>query len=80
MKRILAATILAILVPAYSVLAQCSMCAATVEANGKEGGQKAAAGLNTGILYLMVFPYVLFAIVGFVWYRNVQKKKALHAR
>lgn len=68
--------LLAFLLPAYNVLAQCSMCAATIEANAKEGGRAAAGGLNTGILWLMSFPYLLFAIVGFIWYRSSQKKKS----
>jgi len=59
-----------------SALAQCSMCAATIEANSKEGGQAAAGGLNTGILWLMSFPYLLFTIVGFIWYKSSKKKKA----
>ena len=35
--------------------AQCAMCKAVVES----GNASEAEGLNTGILYLMVFPYIL---------------------
>lgn len=35
--------------------AQCAMCKAVVES----GNASEAEGLNTGILYLMVFPYLL---------------------
>lgn len=34
---------------------QCSMCKATAE----NGSDELAEGLNTGILYLMILPYIL---------------------
>ncbi|MBF9253873.1 hypothetical protein I2I11_11270 [Pontibacter sp. 172403-2] len=62
---------------AYS---QCAMCQATVESNAGKGHEESdnqvGTGLNTGILYLMVAPYVLIGIVGFLWYRSNHKKKA----
>lgn len=76
MKNALLTLLFLVLVPAYHALAQCSMCAATVDANSKEAGTAKAEGLNTGILWLMSFPYVLFAVVGFIWYRSAQRKKA----
>lgn len=61
---------------AYS---QCAMCRATVESNvgtgSKEPESEVGSGLNTGILYLMVVPYVLIGTVGFLWYKSNQKKK-----
>ena len=63
---------------AYS---QCAMCRATVESNvgtGKghthEAESEVGTGLNTGILYLMLIPYVLIGTVGFLWYKNSRKK------
>ncbi|WP_317046346.1 hypothetical protein [Pontibacter ramchanderi] len=62
---------------AYS---QCAMCRATVESNVGTGStdsdSQVGAGLNTGILYLMLIPYVLVGTVGFLWYKSNQKKKA----
>jgi hypothetical protein len=29
-----------------------------------------AAGLNKGIIYLLMIPYLLISVVGFVWWRN----------
>lgn len=52
----------AILLFNIAVIAQCSMCTKTAQ----QLGEKPAAGLNSGILYLMFAP---FAIVGFVSYR-----------
>ncbi|WP_242927072.1 hypothetical protein [Pontibacter vulgaris] len=61
---------------AYS---QCAMCRATVESNvgtgSKEPESEVGSGLNTGILYLMVIPYLLVGTVGFLWYKSSRKKK-----
>lgn len=52
--------------------AQCAMCKASAETNAQNGG-KAAAGLNSGILYLLTIPYVLIGTMGFMWWRNRQQ-------
>lgn len=56
--------------------AQCAMCRATVESNTKTKANKIGSGLNAGILYLLATPYLAFAVVGFLWYRNSKKKHA----
>ena len=61
--------------PVANALAQCAMCAATVESNAKTGST-VGKGLNTGILYLMVIPYLLFGTVGYLWYKNAKMKSA----
>jgi len=48
--------------------AQCAMCKAVVES----GDLSEAEGLNTGILYLMVFPYIL---VGTLLYFIIKNRK-----
>jgi hypothetical protein len=50
--------------------AQCAMCRATVENNFSNGKPGIAAGLNTGILYLLVMPYLAVMILGFLWYKS----------
>jgi len=51
------------------------MCKASAEANIREGGTK-ALGLNAGILYLFLAPYLLVLIIGGIfYYRNVWKKR-----
>ncbi|WP_194777092.1 hypothetical protein [Pararhodonellum marinum] len=60
---------------AQQVWAQCAMCRATVENNVSNGDTSVASGLNLGILYLLVMPYLLAAVIGFLWYRNSRKKK-----
>ncbi len=42
----------------FNVDAQCAMCRAVAESS-KDAGSTIANGLNTGILYLMSFPYIL---------------------
>ncbi len=53
--------------------AQCSMCRASVENSISNGGQAVGAGLNKGILYLMVAPYILIVGIGVAWYRKSKK-------
>lgn len=53
--------------------AQCAQCAAQVETNA-QSGDKTAYGLNNGIMYLLVMPYLVVAIAGFVWYKKYRKK------
>lgn len=64
--------IVIILVSTYSVEAQCAMCRAVLESD--DSGQ-AAKGINNGIMYLMVFPYLLIAAVGYAIYRSRKKAK-----
>lgn len=52
--------------------AQCAMCRAVLES---EGSQAAAKGINNGILYLMIFPYILIGGIGYYIYRSFKKKK-----
>jgi preprotein translocase subunit SecY len=56
--------------------AQCAMCRASVENNVSNGDASIGAGLNNGILYLVVMPYLMAGIIGYLWYRASKKKKA----
>ncbi|SRX53041.1 hypothetical protein AEQU1_00826 [Aequorivita sp. CIP111184] len=53
--------------------AQCAMCRAVLES--EEGGH-AAKGINNGIMYLMIFPYLLIAGVGYAIYRSRKKARS----
>lgn len=55
--------------------AQCAMCAAVAETS-KENGSSAAIGLNNGILYLFLTPYLLVAAILFFWLRARKKANA----
>lgn len=58
--------ILLLLISVAPAEAQCAMCRAVLES--EEGGQSAEA-INNGIVYLMVFPYLLIGGVGYLIYR-----------
>lgn len=52
-----------------SASAQCPMCKLSAESDLKNGGRNGAT-LNTGIIYLLVMPYLLVGTIGFMWWRN----------
>lgn len=57
--------------------AQCAMCRSTLENNFSNGDPGIAAGINTGILYLLALPYLIAMVIGYLWYkstRNGEKK------
>jgi hypothetical protein len=57
-------------------VAQCPMCKASAEASLK-GGSSMAKGLNKGILYLLMMPYLLFSVLFLLWYKNYRKTKVV---
>ncbi len=52
--------------------AQCAMCRAALAG---DSNVKKAEAVNNGIVYLMVIPYLLVAIIGVLIYRMYQSKK-----
>ena len=52
--------------------AQCAMCRAVLES---EESQSAAEGINDGILFLMIVPYLLVGTIGFFVYKTYSKSK-----
>ena len=54
-----------------SIEAQCAMCRAVLES---EEDQSLAKGVNNGIVYLMVIPYVLIGGLGYYIYRKLRHK------
>ncbi len=60
-------------------MAQCSMCKVTAESSIEDGKSSIALGLNTGILYLASFPYLLIGILIFLWYRRYKRKQLYDA-
>ena len=56
-------------------MAQCAMCRGTVESSMGNGRNNVGVGLNTGIIYLFVMPYLLVAVIGYLWYRNSKKNQ-----
>lgn len=54
-----------------AVNAQCAMCKAVVE----NGNVDMAEGVNNGITYLMIFPYLLIGLLLFAIYRYKRQLK-----
>ncbi|HWZ22108.1 MAG TPA: hypothetical protein VNW06_05610 [Cytophagaceae bacterium] len=52
------------------VSAQCAMCKAAVGSS-----EFSARGLNSGILYLMIIPYIAFSFLAYFWYKSSKKQK-----
>jgi hypothetical protein len=59
---------------APQVKAQCSMCTISAE-QGTKNGNTQGKGLNSGIIYLLVIPYLLIGGIGILWYKNYRKKQ-----
>ena len=66
LKKIL---VVLVLLVSIDTNAQCAMCRAVVE----QGGEEVAEGINSGIVYLMAFPYLLVAGAVFLFYRSWKK-------
>jgi hypothetical protein len=73
MRKIVTLTVLLFLL-SMQTNAQCAMCRAVLES--EESGVQVEA-VNDGIVYLMAFPYILVAIIGFVIYRMKYPKKQI---
>jgi heme/copper-type cytochrome/quinol oxidase subunit 2 len=54
-----------------NMVAQCAMCKAVIEG----GNENMAEGVNNGITYLMIFPYLLIGILFYFIYRHRKKAK-----
>lgn len=72
MKKVIIFTLLVSLLFGLDASSQCSMCKAVAETSTSSGS--VAAGLNSGILYLMAFPYLLLLGVGYAIYRHKKAK------
>ena len=71
MKKILLIVVLSALGLGQS-LAQCAMCRSSLENNFSNGDPGIAAGINSGILYLLVLPYITVMIIGYLWYKSTR--------
>ncbi len=60
----------------FNLQAQCAMCKTIVETN-KENGGSISDGLNSGILYLMIIPYLAMATVGYLIYKSNKQKRTI---
>jgi phosphatidylglycerophosphatase A len=73
-NSLLILSVIACLFSGITTQAQCAMCRASLESTGDVSQAEA---VNDGIVYLMVIPYILVALIGFAIYRMFQKKKEI---
>ena len=69
MKR-LTLVITLLLWVSLDLIAQCAMCRATLENNVSNGQAGIASGINFGILYMFIMPYLIVVVLGFLWYKK----------
>lgn len=69
-------TILLTIIFQVNSWAQCAMCRASVENNVHSGDTTVGAGLNMGILYLFIMPYLIAMVIGYLWYKKAKKRKS----
>lgn len=59
------------IITSFSAEAQCSICNKTVQ----QMGSRTAQGFNTGIIYLMMVPYVAVGIIGYKWFKSNHERE-----
>jgi hypothetical protein len=72
MKNLVVFFIVMFLFLNIDLVAQCPMCKMAAESNLKNGGT-AGKGLNAGILYMLITPYILVGGLAFWWFKNKKK-------
>ena len=73
LKKILKITFLFIVfLFASDLVALCPMCKMAAESNLNNGGS-AGNGLNKGILYIFILPYLIVGTMGYLWWKNRNK-------
>jgi hypothetical protein len=66
-----------LMMAAGDALSQCAMCRTSLENNFSNGSPGIAAGINTGILYLLILPYIAVITISYFWFkysRNAETK------
>lgn len=62
------------LLSSAEILAQCAMCRGSVQSTLGNGRNNVGVGINTGIAYLFVIPYLSVAFIAYFWYKNSRKQ------
>jgi len=58
-----------------TLFAQCALCKAVV-ASDINSGNSTVIGINNGIIYLMIVPYIVMGVVGYFLYKHFKKNSA----
>ena len=73
MRNLIAISFSLLLIAIISIdaSAQCAMCGLAIESNTEGVG----SGINNGIMFIMVIPYILIGTIGYFIYRNKMKNQ-----
>jgi hypothetical protein len=63
---------LVLLLVQFAASAQCAMCTKTAQ----QLGEKPAAALNSGILYLMIAPFAIVGVIAYRWWKGQNATEA----
>lgn len=66
--------VVVLLLVASTADAQCAMCKMAAE-SGTQADNSPTLGLNQGILYLAVVPYLSFMVISFLFWKGWKKRK-----
>ena len=61
-----------VLLSLFSAHAQCSMCQAVAESS-RDAGSANSDGINKGVLYIFMMPYLIIATIAYFWWRTKRK-------
>lgn len=75
MKKAAFLSIVFVIIATAQSVAQCAMCRSTLENNYSNGKPGIAAGINTGILYLLSMPYLAVLVLWYFWYKTSRNAK-----
>jgi len=76
MRKIVVPIAFFLFISATTASSQCAMCKRTAETDMQsKHNEKAAQGLNHGILYLLSIPYLIGGIGAAAWWVNKKKKQ-----
>ena len=72
-------TVLFFLLLSAGAYSQCAMCKAAAESDLQNNPNSLAQGLNKGILFLMVIPYIIVAVIFkndiILFFKNIRSKE-----
>lgn len=74
MKKVLFLILFLLFISLGDTFAQCAMCRATVGSSFSDGRTTIGTGLNLGILYLLVMPYLIVG-TGIFFYIRAAKQR-----